>query len=1171
MTNIPTDGKQYLAKMRKHICIVGKFWIARNDDDKILYRTFANAKEDFDLRLYATKREITVNNSPLEVPGLVLPRDAKESDRELKFPEAFDKAADEARQKSESKGHSLEGSVRDRAEHIGGRLFVDLLNALDAVMPFSHPNFDRLLSAAFCDYVLWKSRYTDTYFTHHALQEFVAHPAVNQRLVGYIRNAPDDSEKQIKFIKTFKRAAGEAAKLTQFSLSETNLDILAEHLCTFQAWLRQEDADLYDAQHYLLTGGVKNWTLPSHPSFSEFVFDKSVSDKHAEVAHVRNLFKNFDHASRKIQELLACEPLLSLMGFWALCRFGKDDGTMAATMGKEYFDIEKATDEGGPFFSNQEAEILRNELKRTVAEKTKRDDFAEQAIAEAFQRRVEFGVRTLVWKRTYEEGDLREHSKDLFVKLVVLLTEGLTEKLEAAEKLTKKFCTAFMAYQTEIRKLSQLESGELERKLREALGRETYGELEEWLGGLCKEAEEQKWRTEEIARRFQDGFLSHLSRRVGEMSGEFIEENGKAIAEAKNAATEAYAIVLDAMKSNRDGVPEAAPGASLGVVDLLSTKEDDREREDDHSRLDRTKDLAEQIITKLSEENKEGEQGKQRQKMASGSQGRGKQSTVIQKAVEEIGNKGYKFSEGEEFSVDVLKVLREIFDKEEKWETSELKGPQPKTYAEQHRKVQQILQSLLGEDENDVDLTKDTKYARERGIMRALLVGSYILALPAEKTVLSLKDRSVVAQLIFRMVEFVGATPDWDQQGTPQGAEGTKRRREDLLESEEDLSRKQENGSNEATGVRDMPWEHIFPIPPNSGKHGIDMLEKALMGCTSTAVTVVRAHDALEEKKGLDELFGELEKCGEGQITIINETLKEHIERMKPDKQRILAVPMGTGSAPFIPPSVCYVTRLAAAKPEQPTSLEPLLKSLFKDKNAPLGEGARYKKLPDRLALLGMPVFVGPKLEQTQSGDKGHKLPILSFEGVDAWQAVMCLAGLSSRESSFWSARITEAREDDFIHRAKKFSSERADIISEVRRLGGAWYDVLVGDVALAEQFWSRFISWGLWARATGQMKAGIDFSNAQFVSAAVGDVLDDLKDTHENWDESPNVRDDSDRFRPRFGVQFTDDGGKVQSKQIPRGVQEWKTLELTHLFVGDMNSQRKIFLKGLAALSARI
>ncbi len=1191
------ETEHYLEKSRRHICIVGKFWIPKPDEDKVIDLDFANAKKRFQFCLYSTEEKITLDNMTAKVPGFALPRDIDTNSgvKELKFPKVFDEYSVAARKKFGPGPDTYD----KRAEYIGGRLLVDLLNALDDVMPFSHPNFDRLLTAAFVDYVNWKQERTRvrTRFTEEGLTDFVAHPVVNQRLVSFIRSAPADAETRKKFSETFRRAAREAEKQEgEFAFSpldkqpdtggESRLDILSGYLDDFQKWLRDDTVELYSPRTNLFTSSVQDWTLPSHSLPEEYAAGP--------VEYVRDLFRRFDDANCRIQELVVCEPLLSLMGYWALRRFGNSPNEMASAMGKRYFAIPNPNAKVSNFFSDTDANTLHRDVEKDIEDKTRRDADkpAQQAVADAFKRSVTQVVCDMIqWKNKYDAEDLFKLLNELYVQLMALLTEGLKESLKDAKALTEELCAAFMIYQREVRKDSTADN--LKTKLEKALGKETYARLKEWLDNLCEQAAKQKWDGEVIAAHFQKGFRDHLTEKVGSLSNSFIEHQSEKIDDASKNAESAHASALEALKPNRDGVPETAPGASLGVVDLSRKIREAqgenllveyREGEASKRSLARTADVAKIIVEKLRTEEKASDKPKERQKESTGPGGTAQDPGWTQKVMSEFGQ-GPEFKEGEDFSSEQLKTLRNTLDDSEKipneqW-NHDVGGPRPWECAKHHWDMQEGMSRLL----EDINLVLDRNFAGERGIMRALLVGKYLYALPEGKSLLSLEDRSLVVQLVVRMVQYAGASPEWESDAT-QGSTGTRKMREELYQSGENLGVKAEQdlttGSIKATGVGKMPWKDIFPIAPNSGRDGNRKLTACLDQCILTAERIVRVADELEEREGLMKLLEALSKSGkEGRVTIINETLEEHTKRAS-YKQRIVAV-----EPDIEPPGICYVTQQAAASSEPGTDLTPLLKSLFDDvdegklaqHHAPLGRRKHYRALGQRDVLFGMPIFVGPGLTQTKTDVHCRRLPVLTIEGSDTWEAVMYLAGLSSGAGSerFWDAPISESRQKVFHQRALGFRSKMADKIVARRSLGGAWCDVLIGDAALAEQFWSRVASWGLHARFESPGPAGANADNPDNVAdvdmhKAVLSALEDLGKIHGSWYTGyPDERGEKGDyvFRRRFSIAG---GNSSELQMIPDSTNTWNTLAPETVFVGtDPEKDKRISLDGLAELFKRI
>ena len=1192
-------AKNYLEKSRRHICIVGKFFVSRDQESRIIDNlTFADAADKFRFPLYSYEKEIELDSMALKLPGFKLPREVDNSDNfnELRFPRIFDEFSDDAKNEFDGSPDSRD----NRAEFIGGQLFIELLNALDDALPFSHPNFDKLISAAFIDYIEWKQRTGDknTLILEMSLADFVEHPVVNQRIVSFIRNAPEEVEVRKGFLITFKRAAREAEKqIGGFDFGsldakpdngdDSYLDILSGYLDEFQRWLNDCNTRPYIPHSDLFLSGVSSWTIPSHAQADEY--------EAGPIEYVRDLFRKFYDANTRIQEILECGPLLSLIGYWALRRFGSNSDAMARTMGKKYYSISNPRARESNFFSDADAESLSRDVEQDLSIKTRRDKdkVAEQAVADAIARRAMQVVRNKIqWKSKYGAEDLFKLLNELHVRLMALLTKGLKEKLAEADALAEKFCEAFMIYQKEVRSNKDLNSSNLKSKLEEALGKDTYRQSSSWLDELCEEAAKEDLQVEEIAEQFRNKFRERITEELSLLSNQFIDQQSEEIDRASKDAEVAHKSVLQALRPNSEGVPEAAPGGSLGVYDLEQSREEKkgkgaleeyREIEASRRSLARTAELANVLIEKLDSEQKELSKVNEFQTASEGPENVSKNADWKQSLSEAL-SVGRDSEDSDEYSIHLTK-LEETLETvpENQWDTGEM-GPLPSEYAEQHWDMQDGMSRLL--NENDTNLILDTTFAGERGIFRALLAGKYLYALPEGKSLLSLEDRSLVVQLLVRMLQFVGASAEWESPNIIQGASGTRARRKKLARTkevigEEGNSQHRKNAEvNTPSGVEKVPWKDIFPVPPNSGRDGIQKLTRCLEGCVQTARAMVRAADELEEREGLLKLLKALRDSGkEGWVTIVNETLEEH-QILPSSKQRILAVPV---NADFEPPSVCYITRQAASSNSMKTNIEPLLESLFDDvhedepeeKQRPLGERKHYRYLKNKSVKLGMPVLVGPGLVQEASENSYRKLPVLAIDGPDTWQAVMCLSGLSSDSGKIriWNEPISESRQAKFHERALAFKSKMASKISGQRPLGAAWCDVLVGNEALAQQFWSRVASWALSARINDEKKA-----DNIHMGKAVNAALVDLAKTYGLWYEDyPGKRrqDTKDslvgKFLPRFHIDS--ENADTDPFEIPLSDSAWNQINPSKMFVGSPleDKKRRIPIGGLHELFARI
>ena len=213
-----------------------------------------------------------------------------------------------------------------------------------------------------------------------------------------------------------------------------------------------------------------------------------------------------------------------------------------------------------------------------------------------------------------------------------------------------------------------------------------------------------------------------------------------------------------------------------------------------------------------------------------------------------------------------------------------------------------------------IRLMEDEGLATQRGQMRAILLGEFLLAQLEGRTPLSTVDRSLAPHFLLRMVEVVGASPGYEKEN-----------RHLLTDRETDPD----------CGIMGHPDGQDPDDRSGDRKDDRMSASSCRRGTTLPRRSRLSAR-TLADWNAVCDLLEDLKTCGKGgTVTLINETLAEHAER-KTNAQRIIAAPVDGPP----PPGIVYLTR-QAGNLDGYTDLDPIAQSLFEK---PGGESPLYRE-----------------------------------------------------------------------------------------------------------------------------------------------------------------------------------------------------------------------------------
>ena len=921
---------------------------------------------------------------------------------------------------------------------IGGALFVDLLNSLDALVPFSHPNFDILLSEAFVEFY-GISHKSDYVVGQLELRDFVMTPEVNQKLLALLRG---DSRLSEKYAAAFQRAAREVESPFGFTLgsgdANSHLGRITDELERFQKALYAEPDVSADAsrlagldQNSVLSECINTRPVPKH----DLGRGTSVS------AHLRNLFRAFHTARRKVDDVVNSEPLFALMMAWAFCKFDSAGGPAGQT--ETIWDrCYKQNGELPKGLTDEEHASLQKEFRDGVSEGMRRDSENESVVAEVFAKHAtESRRRAYARSREYTHRELRAYLAKTFKRLAVLLVPGAEQLLEELDGAIENSRRAF-------RKYEEKRDGDLTVDILHEVLKGEASELIAWLEKTFS-TKDVKLSGMDLAADFEKAFVQFEIEQVKRLSDEFINSKATEINKLIPNAEVAYKTGLEGMQAPEGGVAQAPPGGTLaGVVppfreyaghdDAVVEASIDkvRQRDLEHRRARRGNIAGENNPPDAATS------GIGQAAQSDDSTGTGDDATN--------GNGDTGDSPGSTESLGIFAV-------------EELLSVDAQAEAEQ--KIEELRAQLF----DNLRLHEDSRWATQRAQMRALLCGEYMLA--SAKSPLSITDRSLGAHFLLRMVETIGATVAY---------EGENRAKLASVETDHEC------------GVLEMPMQDILQVSP--GQKGREDVSGFVTAWTNMAKELETLAEDIADFEDVVELFEDLAKSGQnGKVTIINETIEEHAGR-EPTEQRIIAAPASRIDGPEDPPGIVYVTRQAGTTKGDGISLEPIAQHLFDQKDvAPLYREnektvlQQYEQPYANNLVWSMPVFVGRNL----NGGEKARLPLISVDMPALSAAVICLAGLSP-STNRWKETIGK--------RAEVFGELRTDgqgggRIGRGNYLGEAWRMFLLDDIHLASQCTSKIISHTLLSSVSHTQQRPSSFA------AALRDTVNDLEKTYKNND----------------------------------------------------------------------
>ena len=457
--------REYLGATRRHLCIVGKFTDEKDPERRIISKQFPDAHRGFKFELYYREHEIEFDEgTKMRTVKILFPREIlalsdkeREGVKEIVLPESL--------------RVKLRGAKADPAE-VGGTLFVELLEGLDAMLPFSHPNFDRLLTMAMIEYVHAGMREAYAQMTRGVIADLLQRPDVNQRLIAYLRGDSRESGEGDRIRKAqldaFGRTLEETARRGEAGVSlgergsdggQSRVDQLEKLVESFRAGLANEPGISGDADR---VDGVIGGREFSHsvPREAESARDPARAGRERRTrveegpARRRVRARDVPHVPRRPRagacagELRAPAHPGVVLGATQVrgdpgCHGGVDWTRVLRDRrpgGKGHDDPHGRSDRSDP----DERDELDRELRY--------ENVNQQAVANSAKHRVlEVMEREIAWTHRYNWWQFKHDAVEIFGELVMIRLPGRKELLDGVDVESFEVCEAFMAYQTKLR------------------------------------------------------------------------------------------------------------------------------------------------------------------------------------------------------------------------------------------------------------------------------------------------------------------------------------------------------------------------------------------------------------------------------------------------------------------------------------------------------------------------------------------------------------------------------------------------------------------------------------------------------------------------------------------------------------------------------------------------
>lgn len=994
-----------LKQFRSHIAIVGRF----DDDDKrmpsVVETDWSGAVDEFRFGYYRVIEDVMIGDRPTAAVKLLTPAQYElKPQKERKDSDTFVYLS------SDSLGRKIEtknGGKGFASPETGGKMFVELLDALDRVMPYRHPGFEDLLRKAFT--VFYSAPYRDKRLvTQLTLEGILENPAVSPRFVSALRCA-DGRESNRR--ESFREAlAGlphdELSFDPESAVGKAQLEDLVKELGEFRKALLDKEEGKQAAERFNERFG---------PEYRDIVAGAGLVLREATAenydnpsAYVRSMFARFRDASEEVETFVENEALLASMAVWFFYKLGVLDA--AGNQDKDVLRDVVERNKGGP----SEGALSEKQLEDGQTRGEERydrfvEDWKKSSEDESLNRAVEsmaqVGKRIrrghYLPSRAYRSHEIIQSVVECMRTLLPLSAPGIQKLVNKTRELYDKSSKLFAAYE-DIRG-EYFDLGKLEELSRRPLAEvKGFKELVAKFSGDVKENSTGL----ELSEKFDGEFVDFEVDRHTDIIREFAETTST---EVTASVDEAIKILHPALVKLANG--EGEPG-SLDVEMVVVDREVDTPKEAHTS---------EQEVSTDEEKRKQSSRGRSAPVEAA-------REEAVSESTEDESTEDVDNGSRADFAASEDSADRPAVDMREKQggggsgEDGDLAGNlsldqlRPPTKDElkdvesQKDSLKKQMQELYDNPQLKLFDMGEGHNATFRALMRKALLGEYMLAVPRDRSSRDEDDVSLVLGLVLSMVECIGASSKF---------EGDRRKKLEDVE-------KERPGERDGSGVWEVPLLGVVRARGGADERMKRLAEFIQVWHNSAKGLSEVAGDGAE-MEGVNELLQALADSGRrGRVTIINSTLAEYVEKTQGQDEcpLFMSIRKDSGDA-AAPPGIVYLTTRAG----QPTGdphllsggcLDPVIERLF-DKG-PLSKGvdgktevqAEYDSGESGQSFRwGIPLFIGRNLTVTSDPHRPWRmlphigLPVVP---VDLWGAVICLTGLQGKHLRQMKHEVGKAR-----------------------------------------------------------------------------------------------------------------------------------------------------------------
>ena len=885
------NAAQIVEAAQKHVALIGKFKIGPASSGTWTSQELGNTPSPIPFELGYRDRIKAIGKSGRSIRSfeVVCPADADAGTSPIPL-------------KDSPLGDALLGLATSERE-AGGRIFVQLLDALDGLAPFWHPDFDRLLTGGFYFFCsgtsFTRDDKRDQVITDGEIEESVVNVKINQALLAYFRCSPRDE-----------------------TTSRKNLEgVLADH--HLRTMLLRE-ADQFRAELIKGQPGVGRIAETLHNRKTDQAqFLQGIKSAELRGVELPVLYDKFREYAEQVEQISRCEPLTALMLWWL---FGKVvDSENTQTIGKKVFKLLYEDKESvwkprlGPDKLQEDQARYQAALQKQYMEylsglepekgKEKKDD-ARAILFQMIMAEL-FAYRDSSWKPSQKFGraDLIRRLVRLFTALAAETIPGVQEAIKAQKDLLDKLRPLYRDFEAAFGKtltLDQLKS--LLAKLPDALqawGQQFLAANVGLNGEDLGEAFRQQFNEQvgtvqgQNVAQFLAGQGAEMAKemaRIGEVYRRQIESHEAARGQTLNPGGAKTGTDLKAPTATRPGLKEQylratnRPGGELRVPEDVGRKFSERPPQNlEIKKEDPRPDGTTEYTLRLPSDHDPASIPISEAKPTTG------ETTPLQ---------------------DLARLLEEHAEE----------------MAQADAKLDPVRDSLLA----TVTGSDDPAKAPARARLRALLLGEFLLAAPGNFSPLGKDQSSLGTVALLEMVEKIGA------KGAYEGP------------SREKLA----VGVDPDCGVSDLDFHEIWET--SRGESGEKTIEEVVAYWRDIAKRIFRVREFVEDVRSVEDLLAVVKNGGAGaRLTWVNDTLAGHLVG---DRDELVV----WSKIPHVPPpSVIVVTRQAVSSATGSSAsvlsenFQALERILASDPEASVFRHARNGMAVENVA--GLPIFLLPE------------------------------------------------------------------------------------------------------------------------------------------------------------------------------------------------------------------